>query len=105
MFYGASSYAPERFANDVIGTTTVTFTGVHANSEIRVYRAGVEVAGIENCSQNHTLSWGIYTTNNDVTIVIVHQNYKIISILYSASIGNAAIPIQQQPDKWYNNPI
>lgn len=97
-----------RLPSDPIGTTTVTFSGVQAGTEIRVYLPnGTEVAGVESCDADHVLSWPVYaagSANNTVRIVIVHSDYKIKEFTYTAQIGNQSIPVQQEPDKWYSNP-
>lgn len=93
---------------DPVGTTTVTFTGVNANSEIRVYLPdATEVAGIETCAADQALTWSVYaggSANNTVRIVIVHPDYKIKEFTYNVSLGNQSLPIQQELDKWYSNP-
>jgi hypothetical protein len=98
-----------RLATDSIGNTTVTFQGVNANSEIRVYLPdGTEAAGVELCDADHVLTWGVYSAgsaNNTVRVVVVHPDYKIKEFNYTASAGNASLPIQQEADKWYSNPI
>lgn len=97
-----------RLPNDPVGTTTVTFSGVHADSEIRVYLPGsVEAAGVESCVSNQVLSWPVYAANspnNEVRVVIVHLDYKIKEFDYTATTGAQSIPVQQEPDKWYSNP-
>lgn len=89
-----------------IGTTTVTFSGVNANSEIRIYSpSGVELAGIENCTADQVLTWNVYSpAYNTVRIVIVHPSYRIKEFTYTSQAGNQSIPVQQEPDKWYSNP-
>lgn len=102
------SLARQSLPTDPIGITTVTFSGVNANSEIRVYLPdATEVAGVENCLADHALSWSMYapgSPNNTVRIVIVHPDYKIKEFTYAASLGNQSIPVQQEQDKWYSNP-
>jgi hypothetical protein len=100
--------ARQRLATDSIGNTTVTFQGVNANSEIRVYLPdGSEAAGVELCDANHVLTWGIYaegSANNTVRVVVVHPSYRIKEFNYAAGAGAASLPIQQEVDKWYSNP-
>jgi hypothetical protein len=97
-----------RLPTDSIGNATVTFQGINANSEIRVYLPnGSEVAGVELCDADHVLTWGVYSAgsaNNTVRVVVVHPDYKIKEFNYTASAGNASLPIQQEADKWYSNP-
>lgn len=106
MLAAASSRAS--LPNDPIGTTTVTFDGVNAGSEIRIYLPdGTEVAGVETCEANHILTWSVYahgSPNNTVRIVIVHLDYKIKEFIYVSRIGAQSIPVQQEPDKWRSNP-
>lgn len=85
-------------------STTVTFSGVAAGSEIRVYDASAnELAGIENCASDQSLTWAIPSPAT-VRIVIVHPSYKIKEFTYTAQAGNQSIPVQQEADKWYSNP-
>ena len=98
-----------RLPTDPIGTTTVTFSGVNAGSEIRVYLPdGTEAAGIESCAPNQVLTWSVYASgsaNNTVRVVVVNVAYKIKEFNYAVTIGNQSLPIQQEADKWYSNPV
>jgi hypothetical protein len=93
---------------DPIGTTTVTFSGVHAGTEIRVYLPdGTEAAGVETCDANHVLTWQVYAAgspNNTVTIRIVNTAYKIKEFDYTSTVGTVSLPVQQELDKWFKNP-
>jgi hypothetical protein len=104
----AGTVGAQVLPSDPIGVATVTFDGVFANSEIRVYSpAGVEVAGIELCAAYQILSWPIFSNgspNNTVTIRIINWLYKIKEFDYRASLGNNSLPIQQERDKWSLNP-
>ena len=97
-----------RLPTDSLGDTTITFTDIAANSEIRVYLPdGTEIAGIEDCVANQVLSWGVYASgsaNNTVRIVVIHPAYRIKEFTYVASLGSASLPMKQDPDKWYSNP-
>lgn len=101
-------YGIQRLPTDPTGTTTVTFSGVAAGSEIRVYLSDMtEVAGVESGTADQSLSWDVYapgSPNNTVRIVIIHPSYKIKEFAYSATAGSQNIPVQQEPDKWYSNP-
>jgi len=95
-------------ADMAIGTTTVTFSGVQAGSEIRVYSPdGTAAAGVETCDADHVLTWPYYglTAANLVTIRIVNTAYKIKEFTYAATLGAASIPVQQELDKWFKNPV
>lgn len=91
---------------DPVGIATVTFSGVIANSEIRVYGPSGELAGIEDCAANQSLSWSVYAPgnpDNDVTIRIVKLDKKIKDFPYTSAVGAQSIPIQQETDPWYRN--
>lgn len=102
------STAIERLPTEPVGTTTVTFDGINAGSEIRVYLPdGTEAAGIESCAADQVLSWSVYapgSPNNTVTVRIVHPTYKIKEFDYTVSAGAVSLPVQQEIDKWYSNP-
>ena len=97
-----------RLATDPIGSTTVTFDGVPAGSEIRVSLSDqTEVAGIESCAADQVLNWSVYASgnpNNVVRIVIVNMVYKIKDFLYTSKTGVVSIPIQMDRDPWFSNP-
>ena len=97
-----------RWPTDPIGYTYVTFSGVNAGSEIRIYLPdATEATGVENSAADPVLAWPVYahgSSNNEVRIVIVHLDYKIKEFTYSAAVGTQSIPVQQEPDSWYSNP-
>jgi hypothetical protein len=105
---GSGVYGETRLPTDAIGTTTVTFDGVVAGSEIRVYDPDLnELAGIETCVANQALTWPVYAAgspNNNVQIKIINTAYKIKDFLYTSKVGNQFIPVQMEPDPWFNNP-
>lgn len=101
-------FSGESLPSDPIGTTTVTFSGVNAGSEIRVYLPdGTELAGIETCSANQQLTWPVYApgANSVVRIVIVNFNYELMEFSYTPVVGSQSIPIQQRTDRWASDPI
>ena len=106
---GGVLFGLQRLPADPIGTTTVTFSGVPADSEIRVYDPDRnELAGIETCAANQVLSWAVYaagSANNTVRIVIIDMTHRIKEFTYTSLVGNQSIPVQAEPDKWYANPI
>ena len=103
-----ASFGVARWPTDPVGQATVTFSGVKAGTEIRVYLPnGTEVAGVESCDANHVLSWPVYASgspNNVFRISLLSLNYKNEDFDYTASVGHQSIPIQPKPDKWYSNP-
>ena len=83
-------------------STTVTFAGVNAGSEIRVYNSsGTELAGVETCDANHVLTWTVPV--DDVTIRIVNTAYRLKEFGYTSAEGAQTLPVQQELDKWYSN--
>jgi hypothetical protein len=96
-----------RLPTDPLKYVNLTFDGVNANSEIRIYRNsdGSETAGVELCDANHVFS-GVpyYGTGQVCTIRIVHPDYKIKEFSYTIPGVDQTIPIQQELDKWYSNP-
>ena len=94
---------------DPIGTTTVTFSGVNAGSEIRVYLPdGTEVAGVESCDPDHVLIWPVYaggSSNNTVRITILLRGFRIQKFPYAVTLGAQTLPIFQIVDLGYFNPI
>jgi len=90
---------------DTTGTTTTTtlaFTGLKANTEIRVYAAGTstEVAGVENSGTSESFD----ISENSVDIVIHALGY-INQVLESVTTtSNVSLPISQVLDRQYNNP-
>ena len=93
---------------DPIGTTTVTFDGLPANVEIRIYDPSLnELAGIELSAANQALSWPVYAAgspSNNVQIKLVSTAYKIKDFGYTSKVGAQSIPVQMEPDQWFSNP-
>lgn len=89
-------------------TTTVTFDGVVADSEIRVYTSsGTELAGVELCAENPSLTWPVYapgSPNNNLVIKVINLAYRIKVFPYQSIAGNQTIPVQMERDTWYSNP-
>ena len=106
--YDVGAYEFDHGYGDWPLSTTVTFAGVNAGSEIRVYLPdGTETAGVESCDADHELTWTVYAvgnTDNVVTIRIVHTAYKIKEFTYTSAEGAQTLPVQQEADKWYRNP-
>ena len=107
VFSSGVASAWQKLPTDPVGDTTVTFQGVVAGSEIRVYYTdGSDAAGAESCVENQSLLWTVYPPGsqyNTVTIRIVHPDYKIKEFTYTSVLGNQSIPVQMERDKWYSN--
>lgn len=103
-----------RLPSDPIGTTTVTFDGVVAGSEIRVYlpdgpsgSAGTEVAGLDSCAAQQQLTWPVYaagSSNNTVWVHIIKRGLRWMKFPFASKIGAQTLPIFQSTDLGYNNP-
>lgn len=106
--FGPLAVAINRMPTDPIGTTTVTFSGVQAGTEIHVYLPdGTEVAGVESCGPNHVLAWSVYAAgspNNTVYITLIKRGLQWRRFNYQSQLGAQSIPIFQQSDLGYNNP-
>ena len=104
-----ASFGISRWSSDATGTTSVTFSGVKAGSEIRVYLSDMtEVAGIESCVDNQVLSWGTYASgnpNNNVRVVIISLDNKILDFNYVSVQGSQSIPIFKEEDPWFKDPV
>lgn len=87
---------------DPIGTTAVTFQGVQAGTEIRVYLPdGTEAAGVEECTVDPVLTWPVYAAgspNNTVAITLLKRGFRWQRFTFQSVVGNQTIPIFQIPD-------
>ena len=105
---GGLSVGVFRLPTDPYGNTTVTFQGINADTEIRVYLPdGTEVAGVESCDANHVLTWGVYPSGdpkNTVRITLLLRGYRWQSFQFTATLGAMTIPIFQITDLGYHNP-
>lgn len=88
---------------------SITLSGLRDSTEVRVLAFGTntELAGIENATdgtvddRSFTFSLAASTAT---TIVIHNLAYVYISINYTLPGTTSTVPIQQQPDRYYNNP-
>jgi len=93
---------------DPVGTTTVTFSGIQADTEIRVYLPdGTEVAGIESCAANQVLTWSVYApgANSTMYITLLKRGYRWQRFPYTPVVGAQNLPIFQIVDLGYSNPV
>lgn len=99
---GGVSVGVNRLPTDPIGSATVTFSGVQAGTEIRVYLPdGTEVAGVEECTVDPVLTWPVYAAgspNNTVAITLLLRGYRWQRFTFQSVVGNQTIPIFQIPD-------
>ena len=105
---GTGAYSQQKGETDAIGSTIVTFQGVPAGTEVRVYsQARVELAGVDSSTENPALSWPVYpngSPNNTVYITILKRGYRWQKFNHSSTMGAATIPIFMSTDLGYNNP-
>ena len=91
-------------ATDSVGTTTVTtlsLTGLQANSEIRVFNAGTstEIAGVENSGT----SFSANIAASSVDIVVHSLGFEYQKIEGADTSSSLTLPIQQRIDRNYDN--
>jgi hypothetical protein len=86
---------------NIVNPSTLTLTGLQANSEVRVYQAGTttEVAGVENSGTTFTA----VLVANSVDIVIHNVAYEYQKIQGADTSSNLTLPIQQRIDRNYSN--
>ena len=87
---------------NILNNTTLTLTGLQANSEVRVYTAGTitEIAGVENSGTtfvDNTIAV------DSVDIVIHNVAYEYQKIEAADTSSNLTLPIQQRFDRNYSN--
>lgn len=97
-----------RLPTDPIGSATVTFQGVQAGTEIRVYLPdGTEAAGVEECTADPVLTWPVYAAgspNNSVFITLLKRGFRWQRFNYVSLVGSQTLPIFQIADLGYSNP-
>jgi hypothetical protein len=74
-------------------------------AEVRLYKKSdmSEIDGVENSTDTYTYSYE-YTNDIDIIIVLISINYDNIRFETTLTNSNNTLPIQQQQDRWYNNP-
>ena len=88
---------------NIANNTTLTLTGLQANSEVRVYTAGTttEIAGVENSG---TTFVDATIAVNSVDIVIQRMSRMNTKRLKRPDTSsNLTLPIQQRFDRNYSN--
>ncbi len=83
----------------------LTLNNLQNSTEVRVYNSlsGVELLGEENINTGE-FTGSIPTGVANINISIVSLSYDIIQFNNLPVIDNISIPVQQQIDRWYNNP-
>ncbi len=96
-------YATQGATVNIINPSVLTLTGLQPNTEIRVYEAGTinEVGGVENSGTVESFDLlGI----NSVNIVILALEYEYLRLENVPTTSDITLPIQQLPDRNYENP-
>jgi hypothetical protein len=95
-------YATRNGTVNIITPTTITLTGLQANSEVRLYQANttIELGGVENSNTSESFS----IISDAVDIVVHSLEFEYLSLSNVNTAANATIPIQQRRDRTYNNP-
>ena len=79
--------------------STLTFTGLKTNTEVRIYDGTTEVGGVENSGTSETFD----IEQNSVDVVIHSLGY-LNQNLTVATTTNTTLPVSQVVDRQYNNP-
>jgi len=85
---------------------TLTLTGIVSGSEVRIYSYGTttELAGIEDSSTTLIYEYN-YTSGTYVDVVVHNINYIYYRLEHYLLLSvNSTLPIQQEIDRFYNNP-
>ena len=96
-------YATQGAAVNIINPSVLTLTGLQPDTEVRVYEAGTinEVGGVENSGTVESFDLlGI----NSVNIVILALEYEYLRLENVPTTSDITLPIQQLPDRNYENP-
>ena len=96
-------YATQGATVNIINPTVLTLTGLQPITEVRVYEAGTisEVAGVENSGTVESFDLlGITSVN----IVILALEFEYLRLENVPTTQDITLPIQQLPDRNYENP-
>lgn len=97
----------------VVQTVNLTVTGIEENSEIRIFEAGTttELDGSENVTTGSFIySYDGADIGNDVDIRIFNLEYQPLNFIQSQgtaitlAAADSSLPVQQIPDRNYDNP-
>jgi hypothetical protein len=96
-------YATQDATINIINPSVLTLTGLQVNTEVRVYDAGTinELGGVENSGTVESFDLlGV----NAVDIVILALEFEYLRLENVPTTSNITLPIQQLPDRNYENP-
>ena len=99
---GAELIGTRTDTNGTTTVTTLTLTGLQANTEVRVFDVGTttEVAGVENSGTTFTAN----LDESSVDIVLHAIGYEYQKIKGADTSANLTLPISQRFDRNYRNP-
>jgi hypothetical protein len=105
---GATFTGTRTDANGTISSATFSLTNLQTGTEVRVYRASdeVEIAGVE-ATAGSTFAYNYLWSANVPVIVTVHKPGFVFQRIttFILTSANQAIPIFQQADRTYANPL
>lgn len=108
LYIQTESSTTDRANQYPLDLVDLTLTGLVAGSEVRVYTGSpgggaVEIGGIENSDTSFTIS---HSSGGVAGYIIIHSlGYVPLKIELTYSSSDQSIPIQQQIDRVYENPI
>lgn len=89
-------------------TTTITFDGVPAGTEIRIYdqlgAAAVELAGVESSAANPSLTVTYTGPGQVVWVTVASLTRKLQQFQLTVPAEDTTVPMQMSLDPWYSNP-
>ena len=105
---GATFTGTRTDASGTISSATFSLTNLQTGTEVRVYRASdeVEIAGVE-ATAGSTFAYDYLWSANVPVIVTVHKPGFVFQRIttFILTSANQAIPIFQQADRTYANPV
>jgi hypothetical protein len=89
-------------------TTTLTFDGVPAGTEIRIYdqlgASAVELAGVESSAANPSLTVTYTGPGQVVWVTVASLTRKLQQFQLTVPAEDTTVPMQMSLDPWYSNP-
>lgn len=89
-------------------TTTLTFDGVPAGTEIRIYdqlgASAVELAGVESSAANPSLTVNYTGPGQVVWVTVASLTRKLQQFQLTVPAEDTTVPMQMSLDPWYSNP-
>lgn len=103
-----TALARQSLATDAVGTVNVSFSGVKAGSEIKLFdQVGELLAGVESAAGTPAFVLSRFSDgspNNDVRVLIISLSYEVLDFVITLTSANTNIPVFQRKDRNYRNP-